>query len=348
MKKIYYFEPWPDRLNINKWLNDTGVEPRSKVYCLVPYEHTYWWERQRFLRGVPKYKYSDDIEFVWITQNGINFDKMKEDFDINEENCKVVNYKTSWFDMSYYKTYTAQHINPNPFDINSYNFEKLFITLNRNAWPHRVYFLDYIFKHGLGEHGYIGNRDPDAHTRNYQYWKNPKYIALHQFEGQDVVGVPLVNVFKLFPPQWYKSVLHLVSETLFYQLWNGQHFFTEKTAFPIIMCKPFLVAGPVGIHAYIEKLGFKLYTNIFDYEFDSMPEQYDRLDGLMTQVKRYINVDLPKLYDECLDIAIYNFNHLRKLCDETRPTELYDTDYLKDYFDKIVLNNVQGSKFYGK
>jgi len=43
---------------------------------------------------------------------------------------------------------------------------------------------------------------------------------------------------------------------------------TEKTATPIFAKRPFLVLGSVGFHSELENLGFKLYTELFDYSFD--------------------------------------------------------------------------------
>ena len=59
-----------------------------------------------------------------------------------------------------------------------------------------------------------------------------------------------------------KPFFQLVSET------TTNHFFlTEKTVKPLLLKQPFLVFGNVGFHKKLKDYGFKLYDEVFNYDF---------------------------------------------------------------------------------
>ena len=82
-----------------------------------------------------------------------------------------------------------------------------------------------------------------------------------------------------------QSFLHIVSETIATSYYP---FVTEKFLYSIVTRGLFLSYAQPGWHAHIEKYyGFKLYTKLFDYRFDSITNPVERLVELMTMVGKF-------------------------------------------------------------
>ena len=109
--------------------------------------------------------------------------------------------------------------------------------------------------------------------------------------------------------EWLESEIDLVCETHQIRRWH----FSEKTCKPLGFCKPFLVIGCVGWHKIFEKLGFKLYDELFDYSFDEIESFKDRHQAIMTQIKSILEMDKNILKKKLSDIEnkiYYNKRHL--------------------------------------
>jgi hypothetical protein len=125
------------------------------------------------------------------------------------------------------------------------------------------------------------------------------------------------NAFHDFLPvqEWLESEIDLVCETHQIRQWH----FSEKTCKPLGFCKPFLVIGCVGWHKIFEKLGFKLYDELFDYSFDEIESFKDRHQAIMTQIKSILEMDENTLKKKLLDIKDkihYNKRHLLECRDD--------------------------------
>jgi hypothetical protein len=82
-----------------------------------------------------------------------------------------------------------------------------------------------------------------------------------------------------------KSFLHLVSETM---ATSYQPFVTEKFLYSIVTRGLFLTYAQPGWHTHLEKYyGFKRYTKLFDYRFDSIQNPIERLVELMTMISKF-------------------------------------------------------------
>jgi len=96
------------------------------------------------------------------------------------------------------------------------------------------------------------------------------------------------------PKQYYQSFAQLISESS-----GDTIMLSEKTAIPLIIGKPFLIAGQMHFHKFLRELGFELYTEIFDYSFDNEPDELIRYEMLLENFNRLskINIkELPKLH----------------------------------------------------
>jgi len=107
-----------------------------------------------------------------------------------------------------------------------------------------------------------------------------------------------------------ESFLHIVSETM---ATSYVPFVTEKFLYSIVTRGLFLSYAQPGWHAHLEKYyGFKLYTKLFDYGFDSIQNPVERLVALLTMVSKYRTLtkdDWRDLYLMEHDAIEYNYDH---------------------------------------
>jgi hypothetical protein len=128
-------------------------------------------------------------------------------------------------------------------------------------------------------------------------------------KGWDLISDHANNVYAL-ENKLAESFLHIVSETMAtsYYPWV-----TEKFLYSIVTRGLFLSYAQPGWHAHIEKVyGFKLYTKLFDYRFDSITNPVKRLVELMTMVSKFSKLtpaEWHDLYRLEVDTIEYNYNH---------------------------------------
>ena len=107
-----------------------------------------------------------------------------------------------------------------------------------------------------------------------------------------------------------QSFLHIVSETIATSYYP---FVTEKFLYSIVTRGLFLSYAQPGWHAHIEKYyGFKLYTKLFDYRFDSITNPVERLVELMTMVGKFSKLTPFEWHDLYLieqDNIEFNYDH---------------------------------------
>jgi len=107
-----------------------------------------------------------------------------------------------------------------------------------------------------------------------------------------------------------ESFLHLVSETMATSYYP---FVTEKFLYSIVTRGLFLAYAQPGWHDHVEKYyGFKRYTKLFDYRFDTIQNPVERLVELMTTISKFSVLSLDDWKDLYLleqDTIEYNYDH---------------------------------------
>jgi len=107
-----------------------------------------------------------------------------------------------------------------------------------------------------------------------------------------------------------ESFLHIVSETM---ATSYVPFVTEKFLYSIVTRGLFLSYAQPGWHAHIEKYyGFKLYTKLFDYKFDSITNPVERLVELVTMIGKFSRLTRHEWHDLYLleqDNIEFNYDH---------------------------------------
>jgi hypothetical protein len=107
-----------------------------------------------------------------------------------------------------------------------------------------------------------------------------------------------------------ESFLHIVSETAATSYYP---FVTEKFLYSIVTRGLFLAYAQPGWHAHVEKYhGFKRYTKLFDYRFDSIKNPVERLVELITMISKFSHLTPAEWHDLYLieqDTIEYNYDH---------------------------------------
>jgi len=114
------------------------------------------------------------------------------------------------------------------------------------------------------------------------------------------------------PQEVFTSCCDIVTESYYC---NDSVFFTEKTFKEIIFRRPFLMLGAKNQYKFFKKLGFVLYDEIFNYDFDDADNLKERYEGFCDQIDRYIHLS-PIKFNKKLKILTekieYNFQLLNQ------------------------------------
>jgi hypothetical protein len=106
-----------------------------------------------------------------------------------------------------------------------------------------------------------------------------------------------------------QSFIHLVSETM---ATSYVPFVTEKFLYSVVTRGLFVAYAPPGWHAHLEHYyGFKPYSNIFDYRFDTIQNPVERLVELMCMLSKFSCLsrdDWQNLYEMEVDTIEYNYD----------------------------------------
>jgi hypothetical protein len=212
----------------------------------------------------------------------------------------------------------------------SYNISKLFCLLNGKRHAHRYITMDILSKSNLLEYGHV--------SWNSRLPKTCPYKPSHWVE-EDLVLDDFNSNWCLIPPQLSECFMNIVSETN-----TTTYFLTEKTAKPLLLKQPFLVVGAVGFHTtFLKSLGFKLYDEIFNYDFDLVDNDSTRIQMLIDQVSRYknyTNLELENLRSSILDKIDYNYNLAVDLAVDLKhwPTKLVDILKTTNVEDTVLMS----------
>jgi hypothetical protein len=107
-----------------------------------------------------------------------------------------------------------------------------------------------------------------------------------------------------------QSFLNVVSETM---ATSHHPYVSEKFLYSVVTRGLFLSYAQPGWHEHLEKYyGFKLYTKLFDYRFDSIQNPVERLVELMCMISKFSVLstnDWDDLYEMEKDTIEYNYEH---------------------------------------
>lgn len=229
-------------------------------------------------------------------------------------NTDTITYEQSYSNflwirnLSWQDYHNSQLAIPQSQHFHTYHFDLLYTCYNNRPRKHRAKLIDVLAQERLIDNNIVTFIYPEEYQ--WKYHDGSKLTDEQNFE---------LNANEDFYP-WvyaqnhYKGFVDIVTESFSS---NIQHM-TEKTMKPVMMHKLFIALSSPGYNTdyLVNKFGFKLYDNIFDYSFDSNPNEDIRIKGIVENLKRLNSLSINKridLYKQSIPTLIHNKNRLVEL-----------------------------------
>lgn len=200
---------------------------------------------------------------------------------------KVINWSTSLATMCLQYKFKEQH---------NLKHTKLLVSLNRSALPHKCNFIDLLSQYNL-----ISNNIVSWHGRDYKGYK------FEYFNNKKIILDEFTNPYT-YPPQYHLGFFDVICESF-----ADTPDISEKTFKAIAAKKPFISVGYKGFYKQLEKLGFQLYTEIFNYSFDNFETFHLRAEAVIQQIKNYENSNLEELRCKIESKIEHNYNQFLEI-----------------------------------
>ena len=232
--------------------------------------------------------------------------------------------------------------------LNNSNFEYYITSLNYRSHRHRCHMIDLLAKNDLIEGNAIG-----WHHLTEIHGSNASMYEWKYFTPQKLSFDDNFNEDWTFPPKkYFNAFAQIISESS-----PVVPIFSEKTVMGIICHKPFLIAGPYGMHKKLKDLNFEIYDEIFDYAFDDVVDEGIRyqmiMDNFVRLQKENTLTDLIKLQEKIKSKLIHNFENLKKIVFDMSSVppiirkiyNIYTLDGIDyDHWSNSILSSIDGHR----
>lgn len=281
-------------------------------------------------------------EFNKIIEDDISYKKIKNLCKDNNTELEIVlgnfsdrNDIINWPIWTWQYSY-INYIKYEPKNINNI-IDKPYVCMIRKAKHSRCVLVDELAKHSLENLGYltwhrveVSDNHKEYIPYNFKYFDNKKRTYDNIYNS----SIPYGNEGFVIQDNFYhKGFVHILPEAIT----EDTIFIGIKFAQATLHQKPYLYLGTVGIHNKIKELGFELYDEIFDYNFDNKLSLKDRVIGIVDNIKKINNADYNELNNIIKDKLKYNQQHFIKTIKDPKwvPKEFYDYEkYIVDGIDK--------------
>jgi hypothetical protein len=217
--------------------------------------------------------------------------------------------------------------------------DKYFSSLSRNLRGHRaiahfMLFNDPIFSKALTSHDRIDEIFPAIYgdlknigsDKQIKRWVKslPMTIDQKNFQKNWALDTPYEKLY-------HRTIFHIVNETEVNDFNKTSMFYSEKTFRAFRCMMPFVIYGQPGTNKYMEKLGYKLYHDWFDYSFDDIEDPIERYRKILEMITTVCNELDQMSHEEKInwrfknqEILIHNYN------------TMFDNDFSQNQFMKFL------------
>jgi hypothetical protein len=104
----------------------------------------------------------------------------------------------------------------------------------------------------------------------------------------------------------------VVPETVFFDSYwcvNKNHLFVTEKTYKSISHNPTIVLGRPHTLKYLKSLGFKTFSDMFDESYDSIENDWDRYEAVMSLVETLCKMDYNELkskYEKSFEVILHN------------------------------------------
>jgi hypothetical protein len=216
------------------------------------------------------------------------------------------------------------------------NFLYPYTSLNNVGKYHRCLLIDMLAKNKLLDSGAVTWHNFCV-DENYSW--NWTTSAKAKRSLSDSIEYLKDNYNQQFIPpiEFFQSFMSIVSETT-----DKTIFITEKTAMVLLLKQPFLVQGAPGFHNYLRDLGFELYTEIFNYDFDLESNIHKRTEMLIENVRSISTYNLSNLYNSIKPKLQHNRKLFFKIATDRSkyPLIVSENEFLKNHYSFINIYDI--------
>lgn len=132
-------------------------------------------------------------------------------------------------------------------------------------------------------------------------------------ENKDVIKKGSEYFGDEVPLEYDHSCIDLVGESFV----DGRSIqITEKTVKPLAYKKPFISIAGRGYHRFLQKHGFELYDELFDYDFDDIVDAPQRLLEIEKNIKKILKIKTITLHNKIVSMREklhHNFENFIKI-----------------------------------
>lgn len=212
-------------------------------------------------------------------------------------------------------------------EVNFLNYEQKidfvnpFICLNNRSHLHRCYIVEELSKQNLFDKGIVTFHDFLNENKDFPFIhfdRTPIRLKDNFEQNLDSFNIP---------KEFHNSFLHIVTEAN-----HLSCFMTEKLVKVLLLKKPFLVLGCPFYYKKLKQLGFELYDEVFNYEFDDELNLEIRTNKLVNNINIVLNQDVNFLYQKLLPKINYNYNRTLEIIND------------KSLIPKFVQNRINNSE----
>jgi predicted DNA-binding protein YlxM (UPF0122 family) len=183
--------------------------------------------------------------------------------------------------------------------------DRLFTCYNNNPKLERALLVDELARRHLLQHGIVTFHFPnnvfsDSVTNEpFNGWKYHDGSALKDEEDY-CLNATDDYVASAFPRSYLRGFIDVVTES---NIRKEEFFFTEKTGKSVAALKPFIALANPYYHTrfLVDEFGFELYDELFDYSFDTMVDTTKRIEMIVDNVERLIDM----FYNESVRTELY-------------------------------------------
>lgn len=219
-----------------------------------------------------------------------------------------------------------------------YEEKKLFTSLNWNNWPHRQALLGLMNFHDLIDDGIITSPCTYKHSYDTKSDYDLMYYSIDNFfkgdQEHDAILKKLPDILKNYPltiddrSQYttteeavtksinvgpiFQARINGLIEVIPETLYSGEHFFSEKTFWAMILNKPFIMVCGHNSLKSLRKIGFKTFSPYIDESYDDVKDDILRLKKIALEIKRLKEIrannptEFKLMYDYMVQIATHN------------------------------------------
>ena len=192
------------------------------------------------------------------------------------------------------------------------NYSNLFCLKNRIPKPHRLYLLNELERRDLLKVNQWSLLDPNDEWEEVMVETLGEQINDWCFtHGKKTFSQEVPEqLYRDQPGEYFRCFMEVVAETF-----SDVCFYTEKTTCPLLYRKPFLILGAPYINHDLQRMGFVLYDEVFDYSFDKIEDFRERSAAFADELLRLQNLklDYKQVYIKLLPKLEHNLARVLKL-----------------------------------